>query len=231
MWQMKKSWWIAGGIALVAVLGLLVGPWVYGSWIAEDDDPAASVSTSAAQAAVGDLAGQWRVDAGAAPNATAAGYTVHEVLNGASVTVVGSTDQVDGGATVDGQTLTAADVTVQVKGITTDNPRRDGQFVGNVMSAGAHPTATFTLDAPVDLSTVPRDGTTATVPATGTLELRGVKRPVAVDIEVLHSGESLIASGSVPVTWTDFGVQPPSFAFVTVDGSGTVDFLVHLVRG
>ncbi len=54
---------------------------------------------------------------------------------------------------------------------------------------------------------------------------------MSVDIDVLRSGDDLIASGSIPVTWTDFGgVTPPSLGFVTVDGNGTVDFLVSFAR-
>ncbi|MFD4265682.1 YceI family protein [Rhodococcus sp. NPDC058481] len=226
---MSKLRWILLGV-LALVVALAAGPWVYGNWIAEDDAPAAAVSTEGATPATGDINGQWSVDPGTAPNQSAAGYTVHEILNGASVTVVGSTGEVSGSATVEADKLTAAEITVQVASITTDNTRRDGQFTGNVMSASNFPTATFTLDGPVDLSGLPLDGTTATVTATGTLTLKGAARPVAVDLEVLRSGESLIASGGIPVTWTDFGVQPPSLGFVTVDGSGTVDFLVSLRR-
>ena len=228
---MTKRWWIVGGIVVAVVLALVAGPWVYGTWIAADDAPAASVSTDGAQAADGDLSGGWTVVAGTAPNQTAAGYTVHEILNGADVTVVGSTGEVSGTATVEDDTLTAAEVTVQVASVRTDNARRDGQFTGNVMNAGEFPTATFTLGAPVDLSAVPRDGTAGTVTATGTLTVKDVSRPVTVDVEVLHSGAALIASGSIPVTWTDFGVTPPSLGFVTVDPAGTVDFLVSLQRG
>ncbi|NKZ93717.1 hypothetical protein GS966_28700 [Rhodococcus hoagii] len=59
-----------------------------------------------------------------------------EILNGARVTVVGTTDQVSGNATVADQKLTSAEVVVQVAGIATDNARRDGQFRGNVMDTG-----------------------------------------------------------------------------------------------
>ncbi len=227
---MAKRWWIIGGIAVLAVLAVAAGPWIYGTWIAEDDAPAAAVSTSGAQAAEGDVNGQWTVVPGTDPNATAAGYTVHEILNGASVTVVGSTGEVSGSATVDADKLTAADVTVQVASIATDNSRRDGQFRGMVMNTDEFPTATFTLDSPVDLAGVPTDGSTTNVTANGTLTLKGVTRPVTVDVEVLRSGTDLIASGSIPVTWTDFGVTPPSLGFVTVDGAGTVDFLVSLQK-
>lgn len=228
---MTKRWWIVGAVVVAVVVAVVAGPWVYGTWIADDDAPAASVSTEGARAAEGDLDGGWAVVPGTDPNQTAAGYTVHEVLNGADVTVVGSTGEVSGTATVENERLATAAVTVRVASIRTDNARRDGQFTGNVMNAEQFPTATFTLGAPVDLSTVPRDGTAGTVTATGTLTIKDVGRPVTVDVEVLHSGPALIASGSIPVTWTDFGVTPPSLGFVTVDPAGTVDFLVSLQKG
>src|SRR6478735_3514015 len=171
---MKKLWWLVGAVVVV-VVAVLVGPWFYGQFIAEDDAPAASVSTEGAK-------------------------------------------------------LTAGEVTVQVATIATDQSGRDGQFRGNVMDTATFPTATFTVDAPVDLSALPADGSVGTVTAQGTLTLKGQSRPVSVDIDVLRSGDDLIASGSIPVTWTDFGVTPPSLGFVTVDGNGTVDFLVSFAR-
>jgi len=51
---------------------------------------------------------------------------------------------------------------------------------------------------------------------------------VTVDVDVLRTGERLVASGSIPTTWTDYGVEPPNLGFVTVDGAGSVDFLVTL---
>lgn len=64
--------------------------------------------------------------------------------------------------------------------------------------------------------------------AEGTLTLKDQSRPVSVDIEILQSGDTLIASGSIPTTWTDFGIEPPSLGFVTVEGAGSVDFLINL---
>ncbi|WP_430335802.1 YceI family protein [Rhodococcus sp. ACT016] len=208
----------------------LAGPWIYGTFIAEDDAPAAAVSTEDAQAATGSVNGQWIVATGQGSNKTAAGYTVSEILNGARVTVVGTTDRVSGTVSIAEQKMTSAEVLVQVADIATDNSRRDGQFRGNVMDAAAFPTATFTLAAPVDLASVPTDGTAATVPVTGTLTLRDQTRPVSIDVKVLHSGDTLVASGNVPVDWSDYGITPPSLGFVTVDDHGTVDFLVSLTR-
>lgn len=227
---MRKIGWSLAAVVVVALLGFFVAPWVYGNFIAEDDAPAAAVSTSGAQAATGALAGTWTVVPGTEPNRTAAGYTVHEILRGADVTVVGSTDQVSGSATVEDETLTAAEIVVQVDGITTDISQRDGQFRTRVMDTATHPTATFTLGEPVDLSSLPTDGTTATVQATGTLTLRGAERPVTVDVVALRSGENIVASGSIPSTWADYGIEPPSLGFVTVDDAGSVDFLITLER-
>ena len=83
---------------------------------------------------------------------------MHEILNGSSVTVVGTTGEVSGNAVVEGEKLTSGEVTVQVASIKTDSDRRDGQFTGNVMDTSTYPTATFTIDSPVDLSAVPTDG-------------------------------------------------------------------------
>ncbi|PTR24128.1 YceI-like domain-containing protein [Rhodococcus sp. OK519] len=225
-----KKWWIVGGVVVVVLAGLLAGPWIYGKFIAEDDAPAASVSTEGAQAASGSIDGEWAVGPGEGANATVAGYTVSEILNGARVTVVGTTNQVNGDVSIAGQKLTAAEIVVQVADIATDSSRRDGQFRGNVMNADTFPTAKFALTAPVDLASLPTDGTAATVKADGTLTLKDQTRPVSVDVKVLHTGDVLVASGAVPVTWTDYGITPPSLGFVTVDGNGTVDFLVSLAR-
>ena len=226
---MTKKWWIVGAVVVVVIaLGAFFGPKIYASFQG-DDAPAATVSTSGAQAATtDDLDGTWTIVPGDASNTTAAGYTVDEVLNGSDVTVVGSTTEVSGDVTISGDSLTAGEVTVQTNSITTDSDRRDGQFRGNIFDTATYPTATFTFDSPVDLSALPKDGTTTTVTAEGTLTLKDQSRPVSVDIEILQSGDTLIASGSIPTTWTDFGIEPPSLGFVTVEGAGSVDFLINL---
>lgn len=225
-----KKWWIALVVIVIVALGLYFGPKIYANVFAEDDAPAASVSTSGVQAATGSIDGSFTVVPGDDANKTAAGYTVAEVLNGSDVTVVGSTPDVSGSATVADEKLTAGEITVQTGTITTDSDRRDNQFRGNIFDVAANPTATFTVTAPADLSGIPKDGTTTTVDVTGTLSLKGVTKDVTVPMQVLQSGENLIASGSIPTTWTDYGVQPPSLGFVTVAPTGSVDFLVTLAK-
>lgn len=225
---MRTKWIV--GLVVVVVVGVLAwfGPRVYAEYIAEDAAPAATVDTEGAAAAEGDINGDWTVVAGGGANSTAAGYTVAEVLNGADVTVVGTTADVSGDATVEGDKLTAGSIVVQTAGITTDSDRRDSQFRDNIFDVAANPTATFTVTEAADLSGLPTDGTSGTVTLTGTLELAGQTQPVTVEADALRTGEQLVVSGAIPVTSADYGIEPPSLGFVTVEDSGTVDFLVVL---
>lgn len=202
---MKTLWWILGPI--VAVVVVLVFPYVYKAVRGGDDAPAASVSTDGAVAATGELDGTWTVVPGSGTNETSAGYTVDEVLRGEPVTVVGSTDQVSGEATISDMTLKSAGFEVQVASIATDISQRDGQFrAPQVLDAEGHPVATLALAEPVGLAEVPEDRTTATVPMPVDLTVKGAEASKQVDVAVLRSGEHLIASGSVPMTWSEVGV-------------------------
>ena len=229
---MRKLPWILGVmVALIAlvVAGVVVGPALYKAARGGDDGPAATVTTDGAEAAVGDLDGSWSVIPGSEPNLTAAGYTVDEILRGEPVTVVGSTDEVSGRAQISGTTLDSAVFEVRVAGIATDSDQRDGQARSpRILDAEGHPVATLAVTEPVDLSAVPGDGTSATIPVPVDLTVKGRTVRASADVTVLRSGETLIASGSVPLTWTEVGVRPPSLGFVTVDADGTVDFLVNL---
>jgi polyisoprenoid-binding protein YceI len=147
------------------------------------------------------------------------------VLNGTDVTVVGTTDQVSGTVTVDGTSVTAADISVDVASIATDSGNRDGYFRDDAMEVGTYPTATFTLTDPIDAA-VPSDGQVATVQATGELTMHGVTQTVEVPLQAALSGDGVQVSGSIPVTFSDYGVDAPSLGFVEVEDQGTVEFLV-----
>ncbi|MDX2357297.1 YceI family protein [Dietzia sp. PP-33] len=227
---MRRLPWIIGALVVV-IIAVIATPYVYKAVRGGDDAPAATVSVDGAEEAIGDLDGTWVVVPGTAPNETSAGYTVDEILRGEPVTVVGSTDQVSGRAVVSDTTLESASFEVQVAAIATDIGQRDEQARSpQVLDAGAHPSATLTVAEPVELATVPSDGTTTTIPMEVDLTIKGTTVRKTVEVTLLRTGEELIASGAVPVTWTEVGVEPPSLGFVTVDPTGTIDFLVSLAR-
>jgi polyisoprenoid-binding protein YceI len=224
---MKKKTGIVLGVAAVVVVGLGVtaavgGPAFYRDVIVGEPEaaPTVSVTPGATTIDTSDLSGAWTVGDG-----STAGYRVDEVLNGTDVTVVGTTDQVTGTVTVEGDSVTAATIDVDVASIATDSGNRDGYFRDDAMEASTYPTATFVLTQPIDAG-VPADGDVETVEATGDLTMHGVTQSVTVSLQAALSGDGVQISGSVPVTFSDYGVEAPSFGFVQVEDSGTVEFLV-----
>ena len=219
----RRVWWIVGGVVALLALALGGGPLLYAA-LQED---AAAAPTVQAQPSEVELApetdGTWTVVPG-----SSAGYRVDEVLNGADVTVAGTTDQVTGSVVIEGGDLSSADVTVDVASIRTDIDQRDSYFRSRIMDVGTHPTATFTVQGPVDLPEL--TGTPVTVPVAGDLTLAGTTRPVQADLSVVRTDEGVEVSGAVPVVFADFGITPSDLGFVRVEDRGQVEFLLRLAR-
>jgi polyisoprenoid-binding protein YceI len=218
---MSRRAWILITVPLALVLGLGLGPLIYAAL--RDDAPAAA--TVQAQPEDADLSadtdGSWTVSDG-----STAGYRVDEVLNGADVTVAGTTEEVTGSVVIEDDTLASAEVTVDVASVTTDSGRRDAYFRDTVMDVGQHPSATFVVTEPVGLPEL--TGTPATVPVTGELTLAGETREVRADLSVVRTPEGADVSGSIPVTFADHGIEAPNLGFVRVEDQGSIEFLLHL---
>ncbi|MFT2752820.1 YceI family protein [Clavibacter sp. Sh2088] len=222
----KKTKIILGtSAAVVVVLGVSAaafGPAFYRDNIVGAPAAAPSVSAAPADSSLdtSNLSGDWKIGAG-----STAGYRVAEVLNGTDVTVVGKTEDVSGTITVDGSTLKDATVKVDVGSIATDQAARDDYFHSTAMEVSKYPDATFQLTQPVDAA-VPASGQVATVQATGELTMHGVKQTVTVPLQAALTADGVQVSGSIPVTFSDYGVEAPSLGFVSVQDKGTVEFLV-----
>lgn len=229
---MQKKWIIALAAVVVAVLAVVAGTALYAK-IQNDRAPdelaltspegtASSTSEPAGPVDLDSLAGTWTVSEG-----SQAGYRVDEVLNGQDVTVVGRTSDVTGSVTVTGSEVTAADVTVSMTSVTTDSSSRDGQFL-DILSTSEHPTSTFVLTSPVDISAV-ADGV-ASVDGAGDLTIAGVTRPVTVELKAQTTADGVEVSGVIPVTFSDFDVDAPDLGFVKVEDAGTVEMLLQLTQ-
>lgn len=218
--------------AVVLVLAAVIGPMIYARSQSAAPAPlsvsaaptstnpsAADENTPAASTAADD--GAWKVGDG-----SEAGYRVDEVLNGQDVTVVGRTDEVSGSVQIAGDQLTEAEIVVDVASVETDSDRRDNYFRETAMKVGEHETATFTLTEPVALPTIGADP--VEVKATGTLELAGESRPVTASIAVARDGAAVKTSGTIDVTFSEWGIDAPNLGFVKVEDAGQVEFLVQL---
>jgi polyisoprenoid-binding protein YceI len=233
----RLKWIIA--LPLAALLLALGGTWAYINVLHDDaparltlegnvsdNVPATSATTAAASATVpASFDGTW-----VAASGSQAGYRVKEVLFGQSAEAVGRTSNVDGALTISGTTVESAAISIDLASVASDESRRDGQFRGRIMNVSQYPTATFTLKSPIDLGTLPADGATVTVPATGELTLHGTKKTVTVDVTAKRSGGTISVNGTIPVVFADYGIPNPSFGPASVEDHGEIEFLVTFTK-
>jgi polyisoprenoid-binding protein YceI len=213
------------------VLALAVGgPFVYIHFI-EDAAPAPlSLDTGATgsgqDTADTPLGGSWTVATG-----SRAGYRVNEVLLGQDNVAVGRTNSVAGHLTIRQTTVTAGAFTVQMATIHSDKSRRDKQFDGRIMDVATYPTGTFSLTRSISLAPVPATGKVVTYRATGNLTLHGHTRQVTFPLSAQRTAAQIRVSGSIPVTFADWGIPNPSFAsVVTTQDHGLLEFLMVFRR-
>lgn len=214
-------------VLVVGSVAAIAGPLIYKQFFAA---PAADTPTltaregaletsSATVLEAAALSGQWSIAEG-----SEAGYRVNEVLNGVDVAVTGRTDEVTGTLTVNDLTLEAAEFTVEVASIATDNSSRDDYFRDSALRVTEFPTATFRLTEPVTATALPAAGEVVEQQLTGELTLAGVTRTVTFTVQARTDGLSAEIAGQIPVVFADFGVTAPDLGFVRVEDHGFVEF-------
>lgn len=223
--------WIIAGVVVVAVLAV-GGPYVFIHFI-EGKAPAplslkSSASAGPSSSGAGQatsavpVAGTWTIGSG-----SEVGYRVKEVLAGQSQTAVGRTKSVTGHLTINGTSVTAGTFTVQMSTIKSNQSQRDVQFDGRIMDVASYPAGTFTLTSPISLSPLPAEGAIKTYSATGNLTLHGRTRSVTFPLTAERTSTGIKISGSIPVTFADWGIPNPSFSgFVTTQNHGLLEFLL-----
>jgi polyisoprenoid-binding protein YceI len=235
----RRSWlrWVLVAAAVVVVFAV-GGPFVYIHFIegpapaplglSDSASPGATASGagSGQAAAATPLPGTWTVAGG-----SRAGYRVNEVLLGQDNVAVGRTNSVAGQLTIRRTTVTAGTFTVKMDTIRSDRSRRDAQFDGRIMDVATYPTGTFTLTRGITLAPVPASGKVRTYHATGKLTLHGHTRQVTFGLKAERTATQIRASGSIPITFADWGIPNPSFgSFVTTENHGVMEFLLVLQK-
>lgn len=218
-------WTIAG---LAALLILLVA--VVALAVKLQPTPAPLTLPAAATPASGPVDGTYR----AAPGSVA-GFRVRQTVIGLTSEVVGRTTDVTGTVTVAGNRAATARLRVGLRALTSGGAHGDAkpapQF-GISLDTGQYPDATIGLAQPVSLGPAFTSGTTVTADAAGTLTLRGVERPVTVGLSLRRTGAGIDVTGSVPVTFADYGIARPKGygALGSLADRGTAEFLLILQR-
>lgn len=233
----RRLLWVAASAAVAAVAGYVGVPWVYIHWIKDPAPPPLSLGSLDSPDGPGTAPSAVTPEAPAPGEAairtwtvvapSVAGYRVREVLNGQRTEAVGRTGAVEGTVTIEGTTVTAAEISVDLESVTSDSDRRDAQFRGRIMNTAEFPVATFVLDGAVALTALPGAEPTATAVA-GTLSLHGVERPVTIQVTARAEGPDVLVQGSVEIVFADFGIEDPSIGPVRTEDRGLMEFALRL---
>ena len=221
----RKWWWIGGGILVAAFLVAVVAPYVYIHFIEPDPAPKLVVEdaptvTTVPNAQRAPLAGTWNITTGSKGQ-----YRVKEVLFGQDSVATGTTTDVTGSMVIEGTTVQSAKVVVDLTTVKSGRSQRDGQFQGRIMNTAEFPNATFELTEPIALGTEPADGVEINVNATGNLTMHGTTKSVTTQITAKRTGNTIAASGAIPITFSDYGIDDPSGGPATVGDNGSLEFL------
>ena len=106
----------------------------------------------------------------------------------------------------------------------------DGALGSRGLETDTYPTATFVLTEPIDLGTVPTEGESISVSATGDLTLHGVTNSVVLELEGVLVDGTMIVVGSTEVTLTDYDIEAPTgFSVLTIEEVGTLEVQLAFV--
>jgi len=229
---MSKAGKWALGVVLGVAIAIPVGTYIFIHFI-EGDAPAkltldsntgksGTATTRPASGAGGNkTAGTWRPTP-----ASVVGYRIKETLFGQSAEAAGRTNAVTGSMNIDGASVSAVNLVVDMKTVKSDRSQRDGQFQGRIMNTAKFPTATFKLTQPLVLSNVPTDNSVVDASATGDLTMHGVANKVTFTLKAQRDGTNLKVNGSIPIVFADYQISNPSGGPATTEDHGELEFLI-----
>jgi polyisoprenoid-binding protein YceI len=223
----KLVWLIVAGVVL-----FVGGPWIYINVIRESAPEELTLTTttvgvSSTTVDVGpiDPAGVWTVGEG-----SLAGYRVDEVLFGQNVTAVGRTSSVTGEISIQDSEVVAASFSVDLTTVKSDSDRRDNQFANRIMDVLNFPTADFVLTQPISISAEALVGSEFTTEASGELTLRGMTRPIQMQITARLADGTIEISASTEIVFVEWGIPDPSLPGITTEDSGILEVLLKLEK-
>lgn len=236
---------LIGTVAVLLLLGIAgaAGVWYFFSGHAPGSasiDQAANVVASGdpsgtSDASSRDLNGTWNIDTSIGSysdyTSTWAGFRVEEVLsNIGNNTAIGRTPNVSGTLTLDGSTLTAASITVDLTQITSDQPRRD-PAIQRTLETSTYPNATFELSQPISLPQAPVEGVTYNLTGVGNMTVHGVSKQVNATLQAQLKNGIIVVVGSTPFSFADYDMTAPAAPVVlSVSDSGTIEFQLYFTK-
>ncbi|WP_433355293.1 YceI family protein [Microtetraspora malaysiensis] len=171
-----------------------------------------------------ELTGDYVLD----PARTRIGFVARHTM---ATRVRGQFEEFEGRAHLDGDdaSKSSARLTIQAKSIQTHNRQRDEQLRGTFLDVDGHPALTFT-------STTVRPAGPSGFTVTGDLTMRGVTKPVTVDVELTGAendprGDFRVRlTGSTTINRNDWGVNWNAATTIMVSPKVTLEFDVTVIR-
>jgi len=180
--------------------------------------------------------GSWQVDTSIGSFAdfsgSFVGYRVQERLAriGGNI-AVGRTQDVSGSITIEGSSVTSAEITADLSTLQSDDSRRDGVLEQQSLETSRFPTATFMLTEPIELPDGAASGEEVLVTARGDLTLHGETRQVEIALTGRLESGIIVLTGSLDIAFADYGIAPPqSFVVLSVDDHGILELQLFLTR-
>jgi polyisoprenoid-binding protein YceI len=106
----------------------------------------------------------------------------------------------------------AAQFTVDMTGLATDQDRRDGWLGDNAIESNVFPQATFVATSATGLPDSINEGEEISFQLNGDLTVRDVTLSVTFDVTAVLTADTIQGTATLPLNMTDFGINPPSFA-------------------
>jgi polyisoprenoid-binding protein YceI len=205
-----------------------------GSGTATSSDGASALLPAASGATLGaaSVPGTWTVGAD-----SIVGYRVRERLASLSADsdAVGRTSSITGTVTIAGSgtglTVTKADFSVDMTSLASDKQMRDNRLRRQGIETDTFKTSTFSLTSPVALPENALTGAPVDVTLHGDLTLHGVTKTIDIPAKAQLNGSVIQVLGSLSFPFSDYDIVAPSIGgFVTVQDTGTLEFLVNLTQ-
>ncbi len=149
--------------------------------------------------------------------------------------VVGTTPGVTGEIQIDldsPQLVQAAQFTVDMTGLATDQSRRDEWLGENAIETLLFPQATFVATSASGLPDSITEGEEISFQLIGDLTVRDVTNSVTFEVTAVLTNDTIQGTATLPLNMTDFGISPPDFAnTLTVADAFTIEVVLTAREG
>jgi polyisoprenoid-binding protein YceI len=156
------------------------------------------------------------------PARTTASYSVYEDLiieNKPNNDAIGTTHSVQGSfeiKTGSSPLVTGMKITVDLRTLQTDSPRRDNFVRQNYLQTDTYPYATFVSVSTQGLPATYNNGQTVRFQLIGNLTLHGQTNKEVFAVQGKVAGNTITGTATSTIYMTDFGIQPPDLAGIAI---------------